>query len=215
MPTVQQQSTAAGPSFGDTQSPHCSSRVLNALWWQARSWFGTKRPQVQILSPTTFLEVSDLRQGGAGATFRSRTCGPPAHAGNVVPMGVQMRAGDTYCRIDGTCPSTDRATRATPSPWKWVHSWLLTPPHPVPPKRPDRRSDLSASTRGRGEPHCLQVRALPAFSVPQFLQVTTFGAGTAACKTCPATRALPSFRSPPHCEQMAAVAGLRVPQNPQ
>jgi hypothetical protein len=26
---------------------------------------------------------------------------------------------------------------------------------------------------------------------------------------------LPSFKSPPHCEQVFAVAGLRVPQNPQ
>ena len=31
----------------------------------------------------------------------------------------------------------------------------------------------------------------------------------------PASRALPSFKSPPHCEQVSAVAGLRAPQNPQ
>jgi len=66
-----------------------------------------------------------------------------------------------------------------------------------------------------GAPQFVQVLALPEFSLPQFEQVITFGVEGAACITCPAWRALPSFKSAPHCEQVSAVAGLRVPQNPQ
>jgi len=38
------------------------SNVLNALWQQPRSWFGTKRPQVQILAPRPVQQVSDPRE---------------------------------------------------------------------------------------------------------------------------------------------------------
>src|SRR5215207_263188 len=56
---------------------------------------------------------------------------------------------------------------------------------------------------------------LPGFSTPQLSHFTIFGCGRGACITCPASRALPPARSPPHCEQVSAVAGLRVPQNGQ
>jgi len=36
----------------------CFSHLLNALWRQPRSWFGTKRPQVQILSPRPMPQLS-------------------------------------------------------------------------------------------------------------------------------------------------------------
>jgi hypothetical protein len=42
--------------------PQRSSCVLNARWRQPRSWFGTKRPQVQILSPRPVPQVSELRE---------------------------------------------------------------------------------------------------------------------------------------------------------
>ena len=44
---VQQQ----GGSSATLRVPRCCSRVLIARWRHPRRWFGTKRPQVQILSP--------------------------------------------------------------------------------------------------------------------------------------------------------------------
>src|SRR5450759_3311874 len=49
----------------------CFSRVPNTRSRQARSWFGTKRPQVQILSPRPVPQVSDLRECRA-----SGSCAP-------------------------------------------------------------------------------------------------------------------------------------------
>ena len=40
-----------GHSSAIRRVPQCCARVLNARWRQPRSWFRTKRPQVQILSP--------------------------------------------------------------------------------------------------------------------------------------------------------------------
>jgi len=42
--------------------PQRSSCVLNAPSRRARPWFGTKRPQVQILSPRPVPQVADLRE---------------------------------------------------------------------------------------------------------------------------------------------------------
>jgi hypothetical protein len=51
--------------------------------------------------------------------------------------------------------------------------------------------------------------------VPQLAHLIAFVGGGGACMIRPALRASPSFRSPPHCEHVSALAGLRVPQNPQ
>src|SRR5688572_32877443 len=68
---------------------------------------------------------------------------------------------------------------------------------------------------GNGDPQFEQTELLPGFSIPQLSHLTVFGCGGGACMTRPASRALPSFKSAPHCEQVLAVAGLRVPQKPQ
>ena len=47
----QQQSAAASPLFGDVEGAPVLPRVVNARCRQPRRWFGTKRPQVQILPP--------------------------------------------------------------------------------------------------------------------------------------------------------------------
>src|SRR5689334_17792639 len=75
----------------------------------------------------------------------------------------------------------------------------------------------ACGTCARGDPQLEQTELLPGFSVPQFLQTIVFGSCEAggACITRPAARALPSFKSPPHCEHVSALAGLRAPQNPQ
>src|SRR3972149_11511602 len=44
-------------------------------------------------------------------------------------------------------------------------------------------SACGATARGKGEPHLAQVRSVPGFSVPQFVQVTTFGGGAGARDT--------------------------------
>ena len=51
-----------GHSLAMRKVPLCFSRVLNARWRQPRPWFGTKRPQVQILSPRPVPQISDLRE---------------------------------------------------------------------------------------------------------------------------------------------------------
>jgi hypothetical protein len=44
-----------------------SSRVLNTRWRRRCSWFGTKRPQVQILSPRPYSRRSEARtESGEG-----------------------------------------------------------------------------------------------------------------------------------------------------
>jgi hypothetical protein len=68
---------------------------------------------------------------------------------------------------------------------------------------------------GNGAPQFEQTGLLPGFLVPHLVQMTVFGWAGGDCITFPASRTLPSFKSPPHCEQVSAVAGLRVPQNPQ
>jgi len=55
---VQQQ----GRSSAMLRVPRCCSRVLTARWRRPRPWFGTKRPQVQILSPRPVPQISDLRE---------------------------------------------------------------------------------------------------------------------------------------------------------
>jgi hypothetical protein len=75
--------------------------------------------------------------------------------------------------------------------------------------------DCAALVFGSAAPQFEQTELLPGFSVPQLLHLITLGGGGGAFKTCPAARALPSARSPPHCEQVVALPALRVPQNPQ
>jgi hypothetical protein len=72
-----------------------------------------------------------------------------------------------------------------------------------------------AETFGKGDPQFEQTALLPGFSAPQLSHLTTFGKGGGACMTRPASRALPSVKSPPHWEQVSALAGLRVPQKGQ
>src|SRR5258706_10313000 len=75
----------------------------------------------------------------------------------------------------------------------------------------------ACATCAKGDPQLEQTELLLGFSVPQFLQTIVFGCCETggACIIRPASRALPSFKSPPHCEHVSAVAGLRAPQNPQ
>jgi hypothetical protein len=54
---VQQQ----GRSSAMLRVPQRSSRVLNAGWRHPCAWFGTKRPQVQILSPRPYSRRSEAR----------------------------------------------------------------------------------------------------------------------------------------------------------
>ena len=69
---------------------------------------------------------------------------------------------------------------------------------------------------GNGDPQFEQTELLPGFSVPQLSHLIIFGCERGgACIRRPASRALPSVRSPPHCEHVFAEAGLRVPQNGQ
>src|SRR5690349_6969631 len=72
-----------------------------------------------------------------------------------------------------------------------------------------------ATILGNGEPHLEQTALPTGLSVPQLSHLTIFIWGGGACISRPDSRALPSSRSPPHCEQVLAVAGLRVPQNGQ
>src|SRR5664280_2815566 len=44
------------------KAPQRASHVLNVRWRHRCPWFGTKRPQVQILSPRPFPQVADLRE---------------------------------------------------------------------------------------------------------------------------------------------------------
>jgi hypothetical protein len=75
----------------------------------------------------------------------------------------------------------------------------------------------AAAALGKGDPQFEQTELLSGFSVPQLSHLITLGCCEmgGACMILPAWRALPSLRSAPHCEQVSAVAGLRVPQNPQ
>ena len=73
----------------------------------------------------------------------------------------------------------------------------------------------TAAILGNGDPQFEQTEFVPGFSAPQLLHLIAFGCGGGACITRPAARALPSVKSPPHCEQVLAVAGLRVPQKGQ
>src|SRR5690242_138531 len=74
-----------------------------------------------------------------------------------------------------------------------------------------------AVTFDSGEPQLEQTVLLPGFSVPQLLHLIVAGCCEAggACMIRPASRALPSVKSPPHCEHVFAEAELRVPQNGQ
>jgi hypothetical protein len=76
-------------------------------------------------------------------------------------------------------------------------------------------ASAGAAILGSGDPQFEQTALLTGLSVPQLSHLTIFTCGGGACIKRPDSRALPSIRSPPHCEQVFAVAGLRVPQNGQ
>src|SRR5512143_549403 len=71
-----------------------------------------------------------------------------------------------------------------------------------------------ACARGSGAPHFTHIVFEAEFLSPQLVHKTVRGA-EAVCSSLPEARAFPPLRSAPHWEQTVAVAGLRVPQNPQ
>src|SRR5689334_3709501 len=62
---------------------------------------------------------------------------------------------------------------------------------------------LDEAARGSGAPHFKQFALAAGLTVPQLVQVTSFGPRFAA-KSAPEARRLASTRSPPHCLQTLA-----------
>jgi hypothetical protein len=68
--------------------------------------------------------------------------------------------------------------------------------------------------RGNGAPHFEHIVRADWLTSPQFVHFTSSPVASRRISR-PDWRALPSFKSPPHCEHTTAFPGLRVPQNPQ
>ena len=87
---VQQQSRSSAMR----RVPQRCSRVLNDGWRHPRAWFGTKRPQVQILSPRpVFPQARGPAPSGVGPSVLARTA-------TTYRNGVPRRRCATYDPLD-------------------------------------------------------------------------------------------------------------------
>ena len=133
---VQQQ----GRSLAMHRVSWCFSRVLNTRSRQARSWFGTKRPQVQILSPRPVPQVSDLRE--CRASVACVPLQPPSRRPEGTKKeheGTLGKAGADFDRQKNTRPP--RTTLQTPRHSRVPHGTLIL--------RPQRRGRLVGTPSGQ------------------------------------------------------------------